>query len=95
MSSIVRDAWAVTIHQVNYEGPPSLAVRVAHMLADAPGVELKSARDPAPLDGPVAGVLLALTVEGSADAVTAAVGAIRDQLPPDARITMEEVADTL
>jgi hypothetical protein len=78
------------MHQVNYEGPPSLAVRVAHMLADAPGVELRSAKEPEPLDGPVAGVLLALTVEGTADDVTAAVAAVRDELPSDARITMED-----
>ena len=84
----------MTIHQVNYEGPPSLAVQVAHTLADAPGVELKSAREPAPLDGPIPGVLLALTVEGTADDVAAAVTAIGDGLPAGARITMEEAAGT-
>ena len=78
------------MHQVNYEGPPELAVKVAHLLADAPGVELKSARDPEMLDGPVAGVLLALAVEGPSEAITAAVSAIRDQLPPGATITAQE-----
>jgi hypothetical protein len=85
----------VTIHQVNYEGPPAFAVQVAHMLADAPGVELKSAREPEPLDGPVAGVLLALTVQGTTEDVTSAVIAIREALPADARITMEESASPL
>lgn len=80
------------MHQVNYEGPAEHAVNVAHLLADAPGVELKSARDPEVLDGSVPGVLLALTVEGPSDAITAAVAAIRDQLPPDATITMQETS---
>ena len=78
------------MHQVNYEGPPALAVNVAHLLADAPGVELKSARDPEILDGPVAGVLLALTVEGPPEAISAAVAGIRAQLPADATITVQE-----
>ena len=85
----------MTIHQVNYEGPPTLAVQVARMLADAPGVELTSAREPVPLDGPVPGVLLALTVQGAAGDITAAVDAIRDGLPADARITVEDATGTL
>ena len=74
---------------MNYEGPPALAVSVATAIADAAGVELKSAKQPQPLDGPVEGVLLSLTVEGTEDAVRAAVEDIEGDLPPGATITVE------
>ena len=77
------------IHHVTYEGPPSLAVPVATLLADAQGVDLTAAEKPEHLDGSVESVLLALTVEGATEAVTAAVSHISDGLPAEATITID------
>jgi hypothetical protein len=85
----VRDAWAVTAHQVTYEGPPSLAVDVARLLADADGIQLTGAKEPAPRGD---GVVLALTVEGTTEAVAAAVGSLQGQLPEGATITAESLS---
>lgn len=83
------DAWAVTTHQVTYEGPPSLAVRVATLLADAAGVELTSAERQQNPVGPGDTVLMALRLEGTTDDVTAAVAQVGDGLPPEASITID------
>jgi hypothetical protein len=90
-----RDAWAVSSHQVRYEGPSSLAVSVATLLADAEGIELRSAEKQEPDGEPVEPVSLVLTVEGTTEAVTAAVGSIDLGLPPDARIRLEGPGRTL
>ncbi len=82
----------VTSHQVKYEGPSALAVRVATLLADAEGIELRSAERQEHTGGSVETVL-ALTVEGTAEAVTAAVGSIGAGLPAEARITVEGPLD--
>ena len=82
---------------MRYEGPSSLAVSVATLLADADGIELTSAQKqgPAGAEGqgpagePVEPVSLVLTVRGTAEAVTAAVGSIDLGLPADARIIIE------
>lgn len=85
----MRDACRVTNHRVEYRGPASLAVQVATLLADAEGVALRSAEKHEQGDGAVEEkVLLALTVEGTAEAVAAAVGSIRTGLPGAASITM-------
>lgn len=76
-------------HQVKYEGPPPLAVPVATLLADAEAVEV-TAEKPEHLDGSVEAVLLALTVEGTTEAVRAAVGVIGHGLPAGARITIDQ-----
>ena len=86
----MRDAGAVTPHRITYEGPASLAIPTATQLADADGIELKSAGRPEPGDGLADTVLLALTVEGSPEAVSSALGAIGAGLPPGARITLDE-----
>jgi hypothetical protein len=80
----------VTTHQVKYEGPSSFAVRVATLLADADGIELKSAEKQEYGDGPAGVVLLALSVEGTSEAVMAAVRSIAAGLPTEARITLED-----
>ena len=80
----------MTSHQVKYEGPSSLAVSVATLLADAEGIDLTSAEKLEHTDGSVEAVVLKLTVEGTAEAVTAAVGSIRGGLPGEASITVEE-----
>ncbi len=83
----MRDAWAVTTHQVKYEGPSALAVQVATLLADAEGIDLKSAEKQEDPDGSVETVLV-LTLDGTTEAVTAAVGAVGTGLPADARISV-------
>lgn len=83
-----RDAWAVTTHRITYEGPSSLAVPTATMLADAVGVDLRSSEPPASKDGPWDKVVLVLTVEGTPDAVDSAVGNLRASLPAGASITV-------
>ena len=79
----------VTTHLVRYEGPSSLAVRVATMLADAEGIDLTSAEKQDLGGGSGDTVLLTLTVEATADDVTAAVGSISGGLPDGARITVD------
>ena len=80
---------AVTTHQVTYQGPPSFAVRAATLLADSEGVELTSANQPEVLEGADQLVLLALVLQGSDDAVAAALDSVRASLPPDATVTMD------
>ena len=78
----------MTTHHVKYEGPSSLAVHVATLLADAEGIDLTSAEKQEPTDGSVETVL-ALTVEGTTEAVMAAVRSVGAGLPAEARITVE------
>ena len=78
----------MTSHQVTYEGPSALAVQVATLLADAEGIDLRSAARQDATDGSAETVLV-LTIEATTEAVTAAVGAIDAQLPADARLTVD------
>jgi len=78
----------VTTHQVKYEGPSSLAVGVATLLADAEGIDLTSAKQEQP-EGSLGTVLMALIVEGTTEDVIAAVGQIGDGLPAEASITVQ------
>jgi hypothetical protein len=80
-------------HQIKYEGPSSLAVRAATMLADADGVGLISSRMPERRDESADKVLLELTVEGTAEAVMAAVRIVGESLPSEATILIEESTD--
>ena len=74
----------MTTHQVTYRGPAEFAVRAAALLADAAGVELKSAnRTDDPTDEAVA---LELTIEGPDDALAAAVESVRAELPAGASL---------
>ena len=74
----------MTTHQVTYRGPSTFAVRAAAMLADGAGLELTSAnRTDDPSDDSVA---LELTVEGTEEAVAAAVGTVREELPASATL---------
>ena len=74
----------MTTHQVTYRGPSTFAVRAAALLADAAGVELRSAtRTDDPSDDSVA---LALTLEGTNEAVAAAIETAREELPAGASI---------
>jgi hypothetical protein len=74
-------------YRITYEGPPSMAVQAATLLADADGVELKASQPPERRGGSDQ-VILALTVEGEADAVTAAVQDVASLLSPHATIEM-------
>ncbi|MGI8982972.1 MAG: hypothetical protein ACR2HM_00295 [Acidimicrobiales bacterium] len=74
----------MTTHQVTYRGPPGFAVRAAALLADAEGLELRSAtRTVDPTDDTVA---LELTVKGAAEAVEAALASVRAELPAGATV---------
>ncbi len=88
-----RDALAMATYQVKYEGPLSLAVRVATLLADGEGVDLTSAEKPEHPEGSVEMVRLTLTLEGTTEAVMAAVDSVEAGLPPDASITVAGAAD--
>jgi hypothetical protein len=81
-------------HQITYEGPPSLVVRAATMLADADGVELVSSQPPERRDQGADKVVLAFTVEGTANAVMAAVRLVGESLPPTATMTIEQAPST-
>ena len=83
----------MTTHQVKYEGPSTLAVRIATLLADAEGVDLTSAEKPEHLQGSAQRARLTVTLEGTTEAVRAAVGSVRAGLPTDASITVEETVD--
>ena len=76
----------MTGYLIKYEGPPSLAVKTATMLADAEGVELRSSEPPERRDDLDDTVVLALTVEGTSDAVLDAVSFLRTRLPSGARL---------
>ncbi len=78
------DAGEVSNHRVRFEGPASLALRVATSLADAEGVELVSSDQPVTLDHQT--VELNLTVDGTFDAVADAVATVRNEVPPGASI---------
>lgn len=80
-------------HQIKYEGPSSLAVRAATMLADADGVELVSSQPPERRDKGADKVVLAFTVEGTATAVMAAVRLVGESLPPTATMTIEQASN--
>jgi hypothetical protein len=80
----------VTTHQVTYQGPASLAVRAATLLADADGIELTSAAPPEHPDGSDAVVRLAVTLEGSDGDVAAALESVRLALPADATVSLDQ-----
>ena len=88
VAPLVWNAGAVTVYRIRFEGPAALAVRVATALADADGVELTSSKRPSILDENT--VELDVSVDGTRDAVAAAVSSIRDELPDGASI---EIAD--
>lgn len=77
-------------HQITYEGPSSLAVRAATMLADADGIELTASQVPERRDKGTDNVLVAITVEATAEAVMAAVRLVGESLPPEVTITIEQ-----
>ena len=83
----------MTTHRITYQGPPSLAVQFATLLADTHGIELTSAGQPEPADDPAGTVRLALTVQGTPEAVAAAVGRLRETLPAGASLRVEEGPD--
>lgn len=77
----------MTTHLVTYRGPSTFAVHAAALLADADGVELTSASRPDDPPASEEAVLLTLTLDGTADAVAAAVDAVRGELPAGATVT--------
>jgi hypothetical protein len=74
----------VTTYRIRFEGPTTLALRVATALADADGVDLTASEAPAARASGLVG--LDVTVEGLPDDVIAAVGGVRSWLPKDASI---------
>lgn len=74
----------MSVHRIRFEGPATLAVRVATELADAEGVDLISSEPPSIIDGDR--VMLDVTVEAADAAVADAVAAIRDEMPAGASI---------
>jgi hypothetical protein len=83
----VRDTGPVTTkHQIRFEGPSALAVKVATELATADGIDLTSSKPPKPLDGET--FVLEVTVEGTGEVVAAAVEQLREGLPAGASITV-------
>ena len=80
----------MTVHRITYEGPASLALPTATLIADSDGVDLTSAGPPQPADGVAGTVVLALTVEGAPEAVQAAVRTVAGGLPPEARVTIDD-----
>ena len=84
----------MTSHEVKYQGPPSLAVRVATLLADAEGIDLTSAQKQEHPDGSLESVILSLTVKGTTEAVAAAVCSIARVMPAGAGIIIEDSVGT-
>jgi hypothetical protein len=88
VAPLMWNAGGVTAYKIRFEGPAALAIGVATALADADGVELTSSKRPSTLDANT--VELHVSVEGSRDAVAAAIARISDGLPDGASI---EIAD--
>jgi len=76
----------VTVYQIRFEGPSTLAVSIARELAEADGVELISEA----LTVEQGVVNLVVDVEATSDAVTDAVAQVRGGLPPDASIAIAD-----
>jgi hypothetical protein len=74
----------VTVYQIRFEGPSTLAVSIARELADADGVELISEE----LTVEQGVVTLVVDVEATSDAVTDAVAQVRGGLPREASIAI-------
>ncbi len=74
----------MTVYQIRFEGPSTLAVSIARELADADGVELISEA----LTVEQGVVKLVVDVEATSDAVTDAVAQVRGGLPPDTSIAI-------
>ena len=83
----------MTTCRIIYEGPVSLAVPTATTLADAPGVELTSSQMGDRTEQGGDRVQLALVVEGAEEAITAALVATQERLPPGATMTVAESTD--
>jgi hypothetical protein len=75
---------------ITYQGPPTLAVRAATLLADSAGVELTSSAPPERSDDPEQ-VTLTMTVEASDDAVSAAIEDVGSLLSPYATLEVAAV----
>ena len=78
----------MTSFRISYEGPRSFAVRAATLLAEAAGIELTSSEPPARRDED--SVMLALTVEATAEDVEDALSTIVTQLPRGATMRLDE-----
>lgn len=76
----------VSSHRITFEGPADLAIGVATALAEADGVELTSSDPITKVDDRT--VRLGVTLDGSLDAIAAAVAALRADLPSGATITV-------
>jgi hypothetical protein len=75
----------MTVHGVRFEGPAASALKIATALADADGIDLLSSEPASKLDDGL--VRLDVQVEGTRDAVTAALEWIGNGLPDGASIT--------
>ena len=79
----------MTSHRITFEGPADLAIGIATALADADGVDLTGSDPITRVDDDT--VRLAMTAEGSIDAVAEAIVALRADLPSGATITVHEL----
>ena len=79
-------------YRITYEGPSLVAMQAATQLADADGVDLTSSQPPQRGQGAAGTMVLAMVVEGTEEAVKAAVVSVRAELPPGATIGMEDAA---
>jgi len=79
----------MTARRITYVGPPSLAVSTATTIADTEGIDLISSEPPAPSGDAPGSVVLVVDVEGTSEAVDAAVDAVRAGLPAGASIAVQ------
>ena len=77
-------------HELRYEGPPDLAVQATRLLADSPGIELTSAGPPQLADGAGATVVMVVTVEGTPEAVSAALATVQAELSGEVSFVVDD-----
>lgn len=75
--------------RIRIVGPTALAMSTVTQIADAIGIELTSSEPPVRSEGLDGSVVLVVTVEGTDEAVRAAIGSVRCGLPAGASIDVE------
>ncbi len=82
----------MTTHLIRYEGPTLLAVEAATLLAEASGIDLTGSEPPSRVAGSETRSVLVVTVTGTPEAVGDAARLMRERLPDDVVISVEEVS---
>jgi hypothetical protein len=88
VSTICATLETVTVYRIVFEGPASLAVRVATELAEADGVELISSEPLSIVSADT--VKLGVAVEGALESVADAIASVRDGMPAGASIVLAD-----